>query len=99
LEATDLTDVFTRADVDRDDQARLLALLTTTPSVWEYGVEEIPGGPLDRETRAYAGLVLQVSVAAPPPRSERAASVQRNSKILDWWKAEGEQRWWHRRNR
>lgn len=99
LEPSDLTDVFTRADVDRDAQPRLLALLTVTPSVWEYGVEELPRGPLDRETRAYAGLVQQVSVTPALPRGERDTSVQRNSKVLDWWKAEGNQRWWRRRYR
>lgn len=99
LEPADLAQVLASVQMEPDQQARLAAILTAEGGLWEYGVEEIPSGPVTgRDTIAYGGLVEQISTAAVN-RADRDAMIQRNSRVLDWWKAEPAQRWWRAENR
>ncbi|MBK9188280.1 MAG: hypothetical protein IPM33_04915 [Phycisphaerales bacterium] len=100
MEAATLTEVWTAANLDNAIQRRLSALFVVTSSVWEFGVQAMgPAGlPRGEDVTAYGGLVHQQGASAAS-RADRAALVQRSSRILEWWKAGPDIRWWEANNR
>jgi len=100
MEPATLTEIWTAANLPAATQRRLAPLFVVTSSVWEFGVEAMQAGgfPRTEDVIAYGGLVHQQGTSAAS-RVDREAMLQRTSRILEWWKAGPDSRWWGANNR